>query len=164
MYFAALRAEEAVNLRVVDLNLPPSGWGEIHLDRAMPHAGRTWTGSGKVHDERQLKHRAEGESPMVPCPPELVEMLRIHLRRFGTDHEKRVFTGERGGQVPTIAYERVWRRARQAALTREVCASPLARRPYDLRHVAVSTWLNSGVPAPEVAEWAGHSVAVLLEV
>jgi integrase len=38
------------------------------------------------------------------------------------------------------------------------------RRPYDLRHAAVSTWLNAGVPAPQVAEWAGHSVDVLLRV
>ena len=37
-------------------------------------------------------------------------------------------------------------------------------RPYDLRHAAVSTWLNAGVPAPQVAEWAGHSVDVLLRV
>ena len=38
----------------------------------------------------------------------------------------------------------------------------VARRPYDLRHAAVSTWLNaSGNPA-QVAEWAGHSVDVLL--
>ncbi len=36
-------------------------------------------------------------------------------------------------------------------------ASPLARRPYDLRHAAVSLWLNSGVPATEVARRAGHS-------
>jgi integrase len=164
MYFAALRPEEAVNLRVADLILPSSGWGEIHLDRATPHAGRTWTDSGKLHDERQLKHRAEGESRVVPCPPELVAFLRSHLRQFGTDPEGRVFTGERGGPLPTITYERVWTRARQAAFTPEVCASPLAKRPYDLRHAAVSTWLNSGVPAPEVAEWAGHSVAVLLEV
>jgi hypothetical protein len=28
----------------------------------------------------------------------------------------------------------------------------------------VSTWLNAGVPAPQVAEWAGHSVGVLLRV
>jgi hypothetical protein len=31
-------------------------------------------------------------------------------------------------------------------------------------HAAVSTWLNAGVPAPQVAEWAGHSVDVLLRV
>jgi integrase len=42
--------------------------------------------------------------------------------------------------------------------------SPLARRPYDLRHAAVSLWLNAGVSAPQVAEWAGHSVHVLMKV
>jgi integrase len=45
-----------------------------------------------------------------------------------------------------------------------VAASPLARTPYDLRHAAVSTWLNGGVPATDVAEWAGHSVEVLLKI
>ena len=43
-------------------------------------------------------------------------------------------------------------------------ASPLTRRPYDLRHAAVSLWLNSGVPATEVARRAGHSVVVLLKI
>ena len=43
-------------------------------------------------------------------------------------------------------------------------ASPLARTVYDLRHACVSTWLNGGVPPAQVAEWAGHSVAVLLKV
>ena len=46
----------------------------------------------------------------------------------------------------------------------EVAASPLARTPYDLRHAAVSTWLNGGVPATTVAEWAGHSVEILLRI
>jgi integrase len=49
-------------------------------------------------------------------------------------------------------------------LSPEHVGSPLARRPYDLRHAAVSLWLNSGVPATEVAERAGHSVDVLLKV
>jgi integrase len=40
----------------------------------------------------------------------------------------------------------------------------LARRPYDLRHAAVSTWLAGGVDPALVAEWAGHSLAVLMEV
>lgn len=35
--------------------------------------------------------------------------------------------------------------------------------PYDLRHAAVSTWLNGGVLAAQVAAWAGHSVEVLLK-
>jgi hypothetical protein len=28
----------------------------------------------------------------------------------------------------------------------------------------VSTWLNAGVPPTQVAEWAGHGVAVLLQI
>lgn len=58
----------------------------------------------------------------------------------------------------------MWQKAREAVLTPGEVASPLARRPYDLRHAAVSTWLNGGVPPTQVAEWAGHSVAVLLRV
>jgi hypothetical protein len=40
----------------------------------------------------------------------------------------------------------------------------LARRPYDLRHACLSTWLNGGVPPTQVAEWAGHSLDVLLRI
>ncbi|WP_308201448.1 hypothetical protein [Sphaerisporangium perillae] len=43
-------------------------------------------------------------------------------------------------------------------------ASPLAGRPYDLRHAADSLWLNSGVRAPDVVERAGYSMDVLLRV
>lgn len=39
-----------------------------------------------------------------------------------------------------------------------------ARRPYDLRHACLSTWLNGGVYPTQVAEWAGHSVDVLLRI
>ena len=56
------------------------------------------------------------------------------------------------------------RRPRAAALSPEFEASPLAKRPYDLRHACLSTWLNAGVPPAQVAEWAGHSVNVLLRV
>ena len=70
----------------------------------------------------------------------------------------------RGGAVQDSAYSAVWQAARTAALTPAQHASPLARRVYDLRHAAVSLWLNAGVPATEVARRAGHSVAVLLNV
>jgi integrase len=54
-------------------------------------------------------------------------------------------------------YNEVWDQARREALTP-------AQYPYDLRHAAVSLWLNSGVPATEVACRAGHGVAVLLKI
>ena len=53
--------------------------------------------------------------------------------------------------------------ARHRALAVQV-ASPLAWRPYDLRHGGVSLRLNAGVPPTQVAEWAGHSVEVLLTI
>jgi integrase len=59
---------------------------------------------------------------------------------------------------------RAWQRARAAVLTEREFDSMLARRPYDLRHACLSTWLNAGVPPARVAEWAGHSVDVLLRV
>jgi len=50
------------------------------------------------------------------------------------------------------------------ALTPAQLATPLMRRPYDLRHSGVTWRLNSRVPATEVAAWAGHSVEVLMRV
>jgi integrase len=58
----------------------------------------------------------------------------------------------------------VWAQTRALAFTPAQVVSPLARRPYDLRHAGVSLWLNSGVPATEVPERAGHSVKVLLQI
>jgi integrase len=61
-------------------------------------------------------------------------------------------------------YRQVWQKVRRASLSAEELASPLMRRPYDLRHSGVTWRLNSGVPATEVAAWAGHSVEVLMRV
>jgi hypothetical protein len=43
-------------------------------------------------------------------------------------------------------------------------ASPLSKRIHGLRLACVSTWLNGGAPPTQVADWAGHSVAVLLKI
>jgi hypothetical protein len=158
------RRGDRAHLRVRNLALPEAGWGELVLEESRPDAGREWTNSGRQRDQRQLKHRAKGETRRVPTPPELTALLQEHLARYGAEADGRVFAGDRGGELPSITYAKVWRRARERAFTPEVVASPLAARPYDLRHAAVSTWLNGGVPPTQVAEWAGHSVAVLLQV
>jgi integrase len=66
-----------------------------------------------------------------------------------------------GGDLAESAAARVWGKARKAALTEEEYASVLGKRPYDLRHACVSTWLAAGVPSTQFTEWAGQSVAVL---
>jgi integrase len=97
----------------------------------------------------------------VPIPPHLVRMLRAHLAEFGTAKDGRVFGSERGTVLSSSTYSRVWEEARALALTPAQFESPLAGRPYDLRHAALSTWLNAGVDPTEVAERAGNSVEVL---
>jgi integrase len=180
MYYAGLRPEETINLAEDNVILPsqvwdedkqhwhePSDdqdWGELDIRSAMPDAGREWTDDGSTRERRQLKHRADGDSRIVPAHPELTRLLREHLVKFDTAPDGRLFGGVRGGELPTITYRRAWIRARQIALTAAEQASPLARRPYDLRHACLSTWLNGGVYPTQVAEWAGHSVDVLLRI
>ena len=168
MYYSALRPEEAINLSRHDLELPspadPDAWGVVHLTSAAPHAGGNWTNDGAVREVRALKHRLEGESRRVPIPPALVKILRKHLTEYPDGPEGRLFYGARGPSLSSFTYMKTWRAARAAALSPREQASPVARRPYDLRHAAVSTWLNAGVPAPQVAEWAGHGVDVLLKI
>jgi integrase len=164
MYYAALWPAEALALRERDCALPDQGWGELTLERTRPNAGMRWTDSGDAHDDRGLKHRGENEPRHVPIPPELVAILRSHLDLFGVGLDGGLFRTPRGNVIASSTYSRVWQRAREFGLTPRHVASPLARRPYDLRHACVSLWLNAGVPAPEVAERAGHSVDVLLKV
>jgi hypothetical protein len=164
MYYAALRPGEASTLRKPNLLLPAEGWGELLLESSTPEAGASWTDSGRRREERQLKHRAKGETRIVPCPPALTVLLHAHLTEHGTAPDGRLFRGVRGGELAESTYCRVWRKARVQALTTAEAVSPLAGRPYDLRHAAVSTWLNAGVPSTQVAQWAGHSLAVLLQI
>jgi integrase len=180
MYYAGLRPEEAINLAVENVILPPQvwdeesqqwqdpadddDWGQLHIRSATPDAGSEWTDDGSPRERRQLKHRAEGDSRIVPVHPELTRLLRDHLAHVDATDDGRLFGGVRGGELPTITYRRAWIKARQTALTAAEQASPLARRPYDLRHACLSTWLNGGVYPTQVAEWAGHSVDVLLRI
>lgn len=120
------------------------------------HAGRDWN---------QLKQRAVGETRTVPCPPELTALLHRHITEFGTGADGRIFRGERNDkEMPKRTPIQPWRQARVKVFSGAVAASPLARTPYDLRHAAVSTWLNAGVPPATVAAWTGHSIEVLLRI
>ena len=138
--------------------------GRIDLAASEPRAGRGWTDDGAAREARGLKHPAEHEMRSIPIPPALAGLLRAHLKAYGSSRDGRLFRTARGRPLQDSAYSAVWQAARAAAFTPAQQASALARRPYDLRHAAVSLWLNAGVPATEVARRAGHSVAVLLKV
>ncbi|MET9433608.1 hypothetical protein [Streptomyces sp. NPDC006551] len=51
--------------------------------------------------------------------------------------------------------------AHRKALPKEDLKTPLAEKPYSLRHAGVSLWIKAGVDPVEVTRRAGHSIAVL---
>ena len=138
LYYAALRPEEAVALRRTNLILPAHPRGKLVLTEACPRTGSARTSTGTPHEPRGLKHRPDGAVRAVPIPPVLADLLRPHLRQFGPAPDGRLFRGARGGILSESTYGRIWRAARQIALGRQLAATPLARRPYDLRHAALS--------------------------
>ncbi|WP_433127378.1 hypothetical protein ACQPWW_31035 [Micromonospora sp. CA-240977] len=104
-----------------------------------------------------------GQVDLAPAAPTSSGRARVPgLGQIGPDG--RFFRGLHGGPLSESVYDRWWKLAREKALTDSQVASPLVRRPYDLRHAAASLWLHAGVPPTEVARRLGHGVAVLLRV
>ncbi len=176
MFYAMMRPAEVISLAEDGCVLPETGWGRLIFSDSSPAAGRDFTDDGRVHEERGLKGRsgqatartraarARRATRNVPIPPELVALLRWHIGTFGTGANGRLFRSEHGNPIQPSTYWRVWHEVRGMALTPAQLATPLLRRPYDLRHSGVTWRLNSRVPATEVAAWAGHSVEVLMRV
>ncbi|MGO1050518.1 tyrosine-type recombinase/integrase [Crossiella sp. CA198] len=178
MYYGAFRPCEVNRIRDDDLTLPslvwdearaewvePGLWGKVTLEKSASRAVGRYTDSGELWEERNLKRRAEGEVRVVPIPPQLVRVLRAHLARFGTTPDGRLFRGKKSsGPVNASVYTKIWKRARSIALPPAQYKSMLAKDPYDLRHAAVSTQLAAGVPVADVANRAGHSIEVLMQV
>ena len=180
MLYCGLRPEEAVEIFEHNLVLPDrisneeqqsfedppedDDWGELYVGPVAPEVARDWTDDGGRRDVREMpKHRAKGETRgPIPVPPQQVKLFRAHLDEYGTGDDGRVFRGLRSEVVSGETLRKVWARARRQVLTEKEQESPLAKRPYDLRHTCLSTLLNAGVAPKQVAEWAGHSVEVLL--
>ena len=171
MYYSALRPEEVLFLSRSDYKRPsePDGWGWFQLSGSTVALGKDWNGTESIYDDRALKHRAKTSTRPVPIPPALVKLLDQHIEECKVPQDSRIFmirTGANPGRpVSSSTYTRVWRLAREDVFGKDNAeTNPLAKVPYQLRHAAVSLWLNAGVPATQVAEWAGHSLHVLLKV
>jgi integrase len=169
MFYAMMRPSEVTALVKTSCQLPGEGWGRLIFADASPAAGRDFTDDGQVHEVRGLKGRprqaaARRATRNVPIPPELVVLLRDHVARFGAGEDGRLFRSANGNPIQPSTWWQVWGKARRLALTPEQLATPLMRRPYDLRHSGITWRLNSGVPATEIAAWAGHSVEMLMRV
>lgn len=178
MYYGGLRPSEAAGLRREDCDLPDicpcdgeckckrpqEAWGTLLLAETRPRPGKLYTDTGKTHQVKGLKRRAMGEKRPVPIPPILVRMLLEHLAEFGTADDGRLFYTATGGDISPSAVWRIWRDARMLALSPVQQITPLAGRPYDLRHAYATLLLNSGVPVQEVARRMGNSPDVIWKV
>jgi len=74
-----------------------------------------------------------------------------------------VFTNTQGGRIDLSNFQRdVWNAARHATFP---ASSPLQQvRLHDLRHAAITGWLNAGVPLKTAQAWSGHkTLSVLLD-
>ena len=162
IYYALMRPEEVIVLNINDCTLPAEGWGGAVVHRARPVAGKAWTDSGEVHDDRPLKQKAEGEVKVVPIPPVLVKMLKDHVADFGVAKDGRIFSNERGGLVTASTYSRVYREARELVLPPHLHATSLAADPYDLRHAGISLGLSATRDAVLLAERSGTSAEVIM--
>ena len=132
--------------------------------------GKAYTDDGAMHEHRGLKGRTKGRptarrpARKVPIPPQLVVLPRDHIRVYGTAADGRLFRSESGNLVLSSTWWQVWQKVRVASLTPDQLASPLMKRPYDLRHSGITWRLDSGVPDAQVAAWAGRSVEMLRRV
>ncbi|MFE7229725.1 hypothetical protein ACFVAF_03425 [Streptomyces sp. NPDC057596] len=125
---------------------------------ATPEVGKQWTDTGEIHEERDLKGRAEGETRTVPGHPALTRMLRQHIE----GERDLLLQGERGGILAGSVVRRAWRGARKAVLPPHVLEPPTGERVYDNRHTRLTKWRDDGIPPAQVADWAGNRVPVLL--
>ena len=106
-----------------------------------------YTDDGAVHEHRGLKGRSKGRlrpgarrpARQVPVPPQLVAMLRDHIQAYGTAPDGRIFRSEAGNPIQPSTGCQVWQKVRAASLTPEQLATPLMKRPYDLRHSGITT-------------------------
>lgn len=89
-------------------------------------------------------------------------IVTAHIEEFGVAPNGRLFRNERDGIIGSTTYSRVWEEASHLAFTPAQVASPLAGRPYDLRHAALTTWLNAGTSPGDVSKRVGGSPEVLL--
>ncbi|MBS2553449.1 hypothetical protein KGQ19_42015 [Catenulispora sp. NL8] len=128
-------------------------WGSLCLAGSTPYSTPIWTDEGVESPCKALKHRAKNESRTVPACPQPALHLRAHIEESGTAEDGRLFFRADGGPLGYATFASVWSHTRETVLSPTQCESPLAKRPYDLRHACVSTWLNAGVAAPQVAEW-----------
>lgn len=148
MAYAGLRPQEAIALE----------WGDVG-DRVL-----TVDKAASFGEHKATKTEAVRTVPIAPTLMADIDRWRTHA---GTpvDHAL-VLPARAGGLWSHSAYNnwrlRVWRPAVGTVAATDDNLAPLAAaRPYDCRHSFVSLHLRAGEDPLRVAQWAGHSPAVM---
>lgn len=151
----APRPGEAVELRRRDVDLVD---GHLTVRGTHSEVPSRFFAEGESR-QRPMKGRGARARRRVPLPTVLVEILREHLAgEVGEGPDALLFTTPSGAQLNLSNFHRdVWQDARTAVFP---AGSPLrAIRRHDLRHSAITAWLNAGVPLKTVQSWSGHKTA-----
>jgi integrase len=89
----------------------------------------------------------------IALPPFLVDELRQHLDQHVRRGSKaRLFTGEKGGTLRRIQWQRIWKRAKN-----EVPDLPFDFHSHDLRHTANTIAASAGASTKELMDRMGHA-------
>ena len=116
-------------------------WSDIKDQRIRIHANYTLT--------HGLKNSTKTNKPRwVPLNQRCLEILELLPRE--SDY---IFPWNRM-TFQSFFYERMKRGCDSGLFERRY-------RPYDLRHTAISRWLEAGIPVAQAAAWAGNTAEVI---
>lgn len=158
-----LRPGEAIELRRRDINVEAGNPISITARGTHLHVPERYLMPGEDR-RRPLKGRGKRASRTIPLPQELRPVLKRHLaEHVAAKADAHMFTTPTGKPLNLSNFQRdVWTPAREAGFAE---GDPLrGARRHDLRHAAITAWLNAGVPLKTAQAWSGHrTVSVLLD-
>ena len=116
-------------------------WSDIQDDRVLVHSNFTLTHGHKDSTKTNKKR-------WVPLNARTKEILEALPR-----NSEYVFPWNR------LAFQSFFTKRMQQL--HEAGLIEKRYRPYDLRHVAISRWLEAGIPVTQAAAWAGNTAQVI---
>lgn len=156
-----LRPGEAIELRRRDIDIKADGRATVTAGGTRAHVPDRYLMEGESR-RRPLKGRGERARRTIPLPAELVPVLQRQLAEFTpAPRHAYLFTTPAGARLNLSNFQRdVWGPAREGVFEQ---GDPLRGvRRHDLRHAAITAWLNAGVPLKIAQAWSGHKSASVL--
>jgi integrase len=151
---AALQPEEALALRVRDVELTDDGTGWLLIHP-------------KGQERRESDPERAGVERRVPARRELVALLQAEITRRDLRPDDAIFVLDDGRPLTAPVYRKIWRQARAAVLEAHEVDSSLGRDVSALRNACIAAWLKNGDQTAAhiltVAECAGMSAPRLAE-